>query len=133
MATIFQATLLALFLAAATAPVAANDPADIAVALERAERQYRIVMRTMETAGRDQTASEVHLLREAWQQVIAQFDAGRSEPAEPDDDAVSLTQVDAALVGALIVIDIGSRDAARAALTPLGETLAKLRLRTNPR
>jgi hypothetical protein len=32
----------------------------------------------------------------------------------------------------LIVIDIGSRDAARSALAPIGETLAKLRERTTP-
>ena len=37
------------------------------------------------------------------------------------------------LVGALIVIDIGSRDAARAALAPIGERLAKLRERVEQR
>jgi hypothetical protein len=42
-----------------------------------------------------------------------------------------MTQVDAQLVG--IMIDIGSREAARAALAPIGETLAKLRERAAPR
>ena len=44
-----------------------------------------------------------------------------------------MMQIDMAVVGALIVIDIGSREAARAALTPIGDTLAKLRERATPR
>ena len=44
-----------------------------------------------------------------------------------------MLQIDMAIVGALIVIDIGSREAARAALTPIGERLAKLRERVTPR
>jgi hypothetical protein len=36
------------------------------------------------------------------------------------------------LVGVLLVIDLGNRDGARAALTPIGETLAKLSARSAP-
>jgi hypothetical protein len=35
-------------------------------------------------------------------------------------------QVDARIVGAMIVIDVGSRDAALEALAPIGETLSEL-------
>ena len=41
-------------------------------------------------------------------------------------------QVDARIVGALIVIDIGSREAARDALAPIAETLAALSARSAP-
>ena len=44
-----------------------------------------------------------------------------------------MMQIDMAIIGALIVIDIGSREAARAALTPIGERLAKLRERVEKR
>ncbi len=41
-------------------------------------------------------------------------------------------QVDARIVGALIVIDIGSREAARDALAPIADTLSRLRTRSEP-
>jgi hypothetical protein len=44
-----------------------------------------------------------------------------------------MMQIDMAVVGALIVIDFGSREAARAALTPIGDSLAKLRDRVERR
>ena len=44
-----------------------------------------------------------------------------------------MLQIDMAIVAALIVIDIGSREAARAALAPIGERLAKLRERVEQR
>jgi hypothetical protein len=36
-------------------------------------------------------------------------------------------QIDVRLVGTLLVIDVGSRDAARRSLAPLADTLATLR------
>jgi hypothetical protein len=44
-----------------------------------------------------------------------------------------MLQIDMAIVVALINIDIGSREAARAALTPIGERLAQLRERVERR
>jgi hypothetical protein len=104
------------------------------MALERAAAQYHHALRTLETAGRDETAAEVRLFRRAWQTVIDRLDNHR--PAEFEGDeffAMTMTEIDAQLVGAMIVIDIGGRDAARTALAPIGETLEKLRERTEKR
>jgi hypothetical protein len=126
--------LLALILASAPLVASADDLKDFAVAVERAELQYRIALRTLESAGRERTAAEVRLFREALQDAIARLDEQRSPKSESDDSyAGTMLQIDMAIVGALIVIDIGSREAARAALTPIGETLAKLRERATPR
>jgi hypothetical protein len=133
MLTAVRTTLFALILAAATLPAAADDLEDFVAALEQAQLQYQIALRTLESSGRDQTAAEVRLFRQVWQQVIARLDSNRPAQFEGDQSyAATMTQIDARVVGALIVIDIGSRDAARSALAPIGETLAKLRERTTP-
>lgn len=123
-------TILLALLLAAPLPASADSLGDFAAAVERAELQYRITLRTLETSGRDETAAQVGLFREAWQNVIAQLDNNRPAEFEGDESyAATMTQVDAQLVGIMIVIDIGSRDAARAALTPVGDALTKLRER----
>jgi hypothetical protein len=133
MLTATRALLLALTLAASPVAAAADDLADFTAAVERAELQYRIALRTLDTAGRDETAAEVRLFRETWQDVIARLDNHRPAQFEGDESyAATMTQVDMAVVGVLIIIDIGSREAARAALAPLGESLAKLRERATP-
>ncbi len=108
----------------------ADDQAEFRAAVEQASARYSVAMRTLETRGREETSAEVARFREAWQAVIDRLKADR-----PDDEeqAALLFQVDSRLVGAMIVIDIGSRDAARDALTPIGETLAQLRERAAPR
>jgi hypothetical protein len=131
--TAARTILLALILAAPL-PVAADDLKDFADAVESAELQYRIALRTLESAGREQTAAEVRLFRDALQEAIARLD--KRGPVKSDGDesyAASMLQIDMAIIGALIVIDIGSREAARAALTPIGERLAKLRERVERR
>jgi len=134
MFTAVRTILLALILASAPLSAGADDLKEFAVAVERAELQYRIALRTLESAGREQTAAEVRLFRETWQDVIARLDSNRPKQFEGDESyAVTMTQIDAALVGVLIVIDIGSREAARAALAPIGETLTKLRERAERR
>ena len=134
MVTAARTILLALILATTPLAAAADDLKDLADVGERAELQYRIALRTLETSGREQTAAEVRLLREAWQEAIAQLD--RNLPPQPEGEepyAGSMMQIDMAVVGALIVIDFGSREAARAALTPIGDSLAKLRDRVERR
>jgi hypothetical protein len=134
MFTAVRTLLLALILAAAPLVAGADDLKDLADAVERAELQYRIALRTLESSGRDQTAAEVRLFREALQDAISRLDEQRPPKSESDDSyAGTMLQIDMAIVGALIVIDIGSREAARAALTPIGERLAKLRERVDPR
>jgi hypothetical protein len=133
MLTATRALLLALTLAASPVAAAADDLADFTAAVERAELQYRIALRALDTAGRDETAAEVRLFRETWQDVIARLDNHRPAQFEGDETyAATMTQVDMAVVGVLIVIDIGTRESARAALVPLGESIAKLRERATP-
>lgn len=133
MLTAARTLLLAVILAASPAVASADDLADFTAALERAEWQYRVALRTLELAGRDETAAEVRLFRETWQDVIARLDSHRPVQFEGEESyAATMTEVDAALVGVMIVIDIGSREAARAALAPVGQTLATLRERVTP-
>ena len=126
--------LLALALGFAALPACADNLSDFAAALERAAAQYHFALRAVETRGREETAAEVRLFRQEWQGLIDRLDHQR--PAEFEGDnfyAITLTEIDARLVAALIVIDIGSREAAREALTPIGETLVRLRERAEPR
>jgi hypothetical protein len=130
---LLRMTLLALILASAPLRAFADDLEQFTVAIERAELQYRVALRTLESSGRDETAAEVRLFREAWQDAIARLDKNPPEQFAGDESyAATMTEIDARLVGALIVIDIGSREAARSALAPIGETLARLRERTAP-
>jgi hypothetical protein len=134
MFTAARTLLLALSLAVCPIVAAADDLADFADAVERADLQYRIALRTLESSGREQTAAEVRAFRDALQEAIAQLDK-RPLP-KPDGDepyAATMMQIDMAIIGALIVIDIGSREAARAALTPIGERIAQLRERVEKR
>ena len=134
MFTAARTLLLALILAGAPLVAAADDLAAFADAVERAELQYRLALRTLESSGREQTAAEVRMFRDALQEAIAQLDK-RPLP-KPDGDesyAASMMQIDMAIIGALIVIDIGSREAARAALAPIGERLTELRNRVEQR
>jgi hypothetical protein len=134
MFTAARTLLLALILVACPVVAAADDLADFADAVERAELQYRIALRTLESSGREQTAAEVRLFREALQEAIARLDEHRApKPASDDSYAGTMLQIDLAIVGALIIIDIGSREAARAALTPIGERIAQLRERVEKR
>lgn len=132
--TAIRTILLALILASAPLSAGADDLKDFADAVERAELQYRIALHTLESSGREQTAAEVRLFREALQDVIARLDERPQPKPEGDDSyAATMLQIDMAVIGALIVIDIGSREAARAALAPIGERLAKLRERVERR
>jgi hypothetical protein len=134
MFTAVRILLLAVTLAGAPLVAGADDLKDLADAVERAELQYRIALRTLDSSGREQTAAEVRLFRDTLQDAISRLDEQRPPKSESDDSyAGTMLQIDMAIVGALIVIDIGSREAARAALTPIGERLAKLRERVDPR
>jgi len=134
MLTAARTLLLAAILAASPVVSGADDLTDFSAAVGRAELQYRVALRTLEASGRDETAAEVRLFREALQDAIARLDEHRPPQSESDDSyAGTMLQIDMAIVGALIVIDIGSREAARAALAPIGERLAKLRGRMEPR
>jgi hypothetical protein len=112
----------------------ADELADFRAAVAEASANYRVAMTTLQTRGREETSAAVHRFRESWQALVDRF--GKSRPASIADDeqfSATVTLTDARLVGALIVIDIGSREAAQSALAPIAETLADLDARAAPR
>jgi hypothetical protein len=122
--------LLAAWLAS---PVMADELADFRAAVAQASAQYRAAMTTLDTRGREEASAAVQRFRESWQVVIDRFGANRPAAFADDEQYPALFMlVDARIVGALIVIDIGSRDAARHALEPIAETLAQLSARAAP-
>jgi hypothetical protein len=113
---------------------ASAEPASFGAAVEQASMQYRSIMDMLETGGRDETAAEVEYFRAAWGDIIERF--GKDRPAAfAGDDTYSSTlmEIDVRLLGAMLVINIGSREAAREALKPIGEAIARLQQRgTSP-
>jgi hypothetical protein len=125
--------LAALLACALTGPAPADELADFHGLVEQATTQYRVVMTTLETQGQAETAAAVHRFREAWQAILERF--GKEPPAPFADDEQyrqMFTVIDARLVGVLLVIDMGNRDAARAGLAPIKETLSDLSARSAP-
>jgi hypothetical protein len=121
------AMLVAVLLPWFALPASGDELADFQEAVALASAQYRVAMTTLETRGREETSAAVQRFRQAWQIVIDR--RGSSRPAASTDAeqyAGLFMQVDARIVGALIVIDIGSREAARDALAPIAETLSQL-------
>jgi hypothetical protein len=119
---------------ALSAPARTDDLTDFHAAVAQASAQYRITMATLETRGRDETAAAVHQLRQAWQSIIDRFGSNRPTAFAGDEHYAGMfLQVDMRLVSALIVIDIGSREAARDALAPIQETLTQLSKRAAPK
>jgi hypothetical protein len=112
---------------------AADELADFHAAVKVATFEYRAALETLDTRGRDETAAAVARFRKSWQ-VVTDLYADHRPKAWADDHTLAATfmQVDARLVGALIVIDIGSREAAREALAPIAGTLAALGARSAP-
>jgi hypothetical protein len=111
------------------AAAGADERSELAAAFKLASAQYQVALKTLETRSRDETAAEVYRLREAFQAVIQQFDANRTALGlDPDYDGM-LMQLDVSMVGVMLVIDFGSREAARDALTPIGQSLADLEAR----
>ena len=104
----------------------ADEHADLHAALALAGAQYQVALKTLETRGREETAAEVSRLREAFHAVMEQFDANQSALSLDPDYAAALMQLDVSIVGVMLVIDFGSREAARDALVPIGQSLADL-------
>jgi hypothetical protein len=115
----------ALILQMLVLPAGAGERAEFDAAVAQATAQYRIALKTLETRGREETAAEVARFRAAFQDVIERFDANRDAFGDRDYTGLFM-QVDARIVGAMIVIDIGSREAAREALAPIADTLSEL-------
>ena len=124
----FHAALLAaaLILPWSPLPASADQRADLQAAFRVATAQYQIALKTLETRGREETAAEVSRLREAFQVVIAKFDENRAAVGGDQEYAGLLMQLDTSIVGVMLVVDFGSREAARAALVPIGQALSEL-------
>ena len=108
---------------------AADERSELEAAFKLANAQYQIALKTLETRGREETAAEVHRLREAFQVVMERFNANQSALDLDADYPGALLQFDVSIVGVMLVIDFGSREAARDALTPIGASLAELEAR----
>jgi hypothetical protein len=133
--TFFGALMVALILQWALLPAAAraDDQAELHAAVEVATARYEAAIKALEAGGRADTAGEMRRFRESWQALILKFGSQPTPPgSEAEDRAGLFMQVDARIVGAMLVIDVGSRDAAREALAPIGETLAELTKKTAP-
>lgn len=113
-------------------PIAAcaDDRADFQAALAHASAQYHTALATIATRGRDESAAEVRHFREAWQIVVDRFSASGATLAYGEGAAGLLTQIDMRIVSALLVIGLGSRDAAQDALAPIQDMLSQLRGQT---
>jgi hypothetical protein len=122
-AVVLITTLLAQFPISAAG---ADERSEFEAAFKLASMQYQIALKTLETRGREETATEVHRLREAFQALIQQFDTNRGALGLDPDYAGTLLQLDVSIVGVMLVIDFGSREAARDALTPIGQRLNEL-------
>jgi hypothetical protein len=115
-------------------PARSAELADFHAAVERAAEEYRSTMITLETQGQQETSAAVLRFRRAWQAINEQF--GKDRPAAFADDeeyGAMFMLVDAQLVGALLIIDMGNRNAARKALAPIEATLSQLSERSLPR
>ena len=107
----------------------ADERSELEAAFRLANAQYQVALMTLETRGREETAAEVHRLREAFQAVMERFNANQSALGLDADYAGALMQFDVSIVGVMLVIDFGSREAARDALAPIGQSLAELQAR----
>jgi hypothetical protein len=114
--------------------VRSDELADFHAAVEDAAAEYRAAQTTLETSSQADTTAAVNRFRQAWQSINDRFGANR--PAAFADDADFVTtfmMVDMRLIGVLLTIELGNRDAAREGLRPIGETLAQLSARSAPK
>jgi hypothetical protein len=113
--------------------VRSDELADFHAAVEQATADYRAARATLETSSQAETAAAVNRFRQAWQSLNDRFGAHRPAAFADDQDFVTTFMlVDMRLIGVLLTIDLGNRDAARDGLVPIEQTLAQLRARSMP-
>jgi len=126
--------LAALLVLAVAIPARGDELTDdFHAAVEQAAAEYRAARVTLETRGQAETAAAVQRFREAFQEIGERF--GKNRPAAFADDEQfgnMFMLIDTRLVGVLLVIDMGNRDAARDGLKPIEETLSQLSARSAP-
>lgn len=129
----YRLLLAVLFVYALSFSVRSDELSDFHTAVGQAADQYRNAMETLETKGQAETAAAVHRLRESWQAIGERF--GKNPPpvfADDEEYAGLFMQIDMRLIGVLLVIDMGNRNAARAGLTPVQDVLSRLSARSAP-
>jgi hypothetical protein len=125
--------MAALLVPALSLSVRSDELADFHRAVEEATAEYRVALATLETSGQAETSAAVQRFRQAWQSLNERFVKPRPAPFSDDPDYPTMfMQVDVQLVGVLLTIDMGNRDAARNGLSPIGETLSRLSTRSAP-
>jgi len=121
---------LTVVLACAAPAAHAEQPAEaFADAIGQAIRQFDLAARTLETRGRDETEAEVAAFRSAWGEVIARFGVEGQGAIPTYDYRPVLLDIDVRLLGVMLVVSMGNRDAARAALQPIRDILTGLQER----
>jgi hypothetical protein len=125
--------LAALLMLALSLSVRSDELAAFHAAVEQAAAEHRVAMETLETSGQQETAAAVQQLRRTWQGINARFVNPPPAPFANDEKFPTMFMlIDTQLVGVLLVIDMGNRDAARKGLAPVGTTLAQLIARSAP-
>jgi hypothetical protein len=125
--------LAILFVLALSLSVRSDELAEFHAAVDLAAAQHRVAMDTLETSGQQETAAAVQQLRQVWQGINERFVKNPPAPFANDEKYPTMFMlVDTQLVGVLLVIEMGNRDAARNGLAPVGATLAQLSARSAP-
>jgi hypothetical protein len=128
-----KAALAALLVLALSVPGRADDLADFHAAVAQASEQYRIAMETLETQSQAETAAAVQRFRASWHAISDRFGKSRPAPFVGDEQYGTMFMlIDTRVIGVLLAIDLGSRDAARSGFAPIRETLSDLSTRSAP-
>jgi hypothetical protein len=129
----YRLLLAVLFVYALSFTVRSDELGAFHAAVGEAAEQHRVAMETLETRGQAETAAAVHRLRESWQTIGERF--GKNPPpvfAGDEEYAGTFMQVDMRLIGVLLIIDLGNRDAAREGLASVKDVLARWSARSAP-
>lgn len=101
-----------------------SPKSELQAALERAIAQYRIALDAVENGSQQAAAVEVHRFREIWHHATERYRA--QHPAQAERLGADMVDVDLRIVGVLLIIDMGRREAARTSLISIEDTLEKL-------
>jgi hypothetical protein len=105
----------------------ADDLADFHAAIEQVSTNCRKAIDVLEKSGPEETAEAVEQIREAWRNVVERFAARSPEMFAADENyATTMVDVDVRMVGALIIISAGRRQAAREALVSIADIVSQL-------
>lgn len=114
-------------------PSRSDTLADFRSALARASTHYDDATAAVATGSQEEAKAAVQQLRQAWQEINVRFAGDRPAPFIGDDAfGTMFMQIDMRLIGTLLVIDMGSRNAARTSLAPIAELVAQLAARITP-